>query len=78
VDVPVADLEGGAAHLTEMFLEHGRRAIAEDDAGALILGCAGLTELVEPLTAALGIPVIDGVVAAVPMVEGLVAQGLSA
>jgi allantoin racemase len=78
VDVPVADLEGGAAHLTEMFLEQGRRAIAEDDAGALILGCAGLTELVEPLTAALGIPVIDGVVAAVPMVEGLVAQGLSA
>jgi allantoin racemase len=78
VDVPVSDLDGGASHLLDLFTEQGRRAMAEDGAEALILGCAGLTDLVGPLTVALGMPVIDGVIAAVPMVEGLLAQGLTA
>lgn len=78
VDVPVSDLDGGAGHLAEMVTEQGLRAKTEDGAEALILGCAGLTDLVEPLTAALGMPVIDGVTAAVPIVEGLLAQGLTA
>ncbi|GAA2635030.1 aspartate/glutamate racemase family protein [Paractinoplanes durhamensis] len=75
VDVPVADLAEGSAHLAEVFAAEARR---EPDAEALILGCAGLTDLVGPLTARLGMPVIDGVTAAVPMVEGLIAQGLTA
>jgi allantoin racemase len=78
VDVPVSNLDGGAGHLAEMFTEQGLRAKTEDGAEALILGCAGLTDLVEPLTATLGMPVIDGVTAAVPIVEGLLAQGLTA
>ncbi|MEU4242429.1 aspartate/glutamate racemase family protein [Actinoplanes sp. NPDC026619] len=73
VDVPVADLEGGSAHLAGIFAEQVR---ADDE--ALILGCAGLTDLVAPLTARLGRPVIDGVTAAIPLVEGLIAQGLTA
>jgi allantoin racemase len=48
-----------------------------DAAEAIVLGCAGLSDLVAPLGAALGVPVIDGVAAAVTMVEGLLAQGLS-
>jgi allantoin racemase len=77
VDVGVAELDGGAAHLERLFVEQGRRAMAEDGAEALILGCAGLTGLVAPVGTALGIPVIDGVTAAVPIVEGLLAQGLA-
>jgi allantoin racemase len=78
VDVPVADIDAPAVHLEELFRQAGRRALAEDGAEALILGCAGLTGLVGSLTEALGMPVIDGVTAAVPIVEGLVAQGLTA
>ncbi|MET3425242.1 allantoin racemase [Actinoplanes tereljensis] len=72
VDVPVADVSHGSAHLAEIFAQQ-----VHPDDEALILGCAGLTDLVGPLTERLGMPVIDGVTAAVPMVEGLIAQGLT-
>lgn len=73
VDVPVADLADGSTHLAGVFA-----AAMQPDDEALILGCAGLTDLVAPLTARLGMPVVDGVTAAVPIVEGLIAQGLTA
>ncbi len=77
VDEPVAGVAHGSTHLLDVFAAQGRRAIEEDTAEAIILGCAGLTDLVAPLQAALGIPVIDGVLAAVTMAEGLLAQGLT-
>jgi allantoin racemase len=77
VDVPVAEVAGGSAHLAELFLAEGRAALAEDDAEVLVLGCAGLADLVAPLQQALGVPVVEGVAAAVAMAEGLLAQGLS-
>ncbi len=60
-----------------MFAAEGGGAIEDDAAEAIVLGCAGLTDLVGPLTDALGVPVIDGVLAAVTMAEGLLAQGLT-
>lgn len=77
VDEPVAGVAHGSAHLLEVFAAEGRRALEQDAAEAIILGCAGLTDLVAPLQEALGVPVIDGVLAAVTMAEGLLAQGLS-
>jgi allantoin racemase len=77
VDVPVSDVAHGSQHLLDVFLEQARRAVEEDPAEAVILGCAGLSDLVAPLQQALGMPVIDGVLAAVTMVEGLLAQGLT-
>ena len=77
VDVPVPILEDGSGHLRDLFAAESRRAIDEDAAEAIILGCAGLTDLLVPLREALGVPVIDGVPAAVTMAEGLLAQGLT-
>lgn len=77
VEAAVVDLEDEAAALLPVFLDRGRRALEEDDAEAIVLGCAGLSELVGPLTEALGVPVVDGVLAGVTMAEGLVAAGLS-
>lgn len=76
VDVPVADVAHGSAHLLGVFASEGRAAIA-GGAEAIVLGCAGLTELMAPLREDLGVPVIDGVLAAVTMAEGLLAQGLT-
>ena len=76
VDVPVHDLEAGAAHLLAVFAAEGRRAIEADGAEALVLGCAGLAELVDPLQEALGIPVVEGVAAAVGFAAALLAMGL--
>jgi len=77
IDVQVADLAGGSGHLLEAMIAEGWCAIEEDAAEAIVLGCAGLSDLVAPLRRALQVPVIDGVAAAVTMVEGLLAQGLS-
>jgi len=77
VDVPVADVVGGSTHLLEAFTDAARTAMAEDGAEAVVLGCAGLADLVGPLSRALGIPVVDGVAAAVGIATGLVAMGLN-
>ncbi|RFA18166.1 aspartate/glutamate racemase family protein [Subtercola boreus] len=77
VDEPVSEVTSGSLHLLDLFVAEGRRAIADDRAEAIILGCAGLADLVAPLASALGVPVIEGVSAAVTLAEGLVAQGLT-
>lgn len=77
VDVAVAALEDGADPTLAAFEAEARRAIAADGAEAVVLGCAGLGPLVAPLTALLGVPVVEGVAAATTAVEGLLAQGLS-
>lgn len=53
------------------------RAIAEDKAEAIVLGCAGMADLARTLQAEFGMPVIDGVGAAVKQAEALVMLGLS-
>ena len=49
-----------------------RLALAEDGIGAIVLGCAGMADLCTELTQALGVPVIDGVTAAIKLAEALV------
>lgn len=53
------------------------RAIAEDNAEAIVLGCAGMADLAHTLSQEFGMPVIDGVGAAVKQAEALVALRLS-
>ncbi|QNP73314.1 Asp/Glu/hydantoin racemase [Streptomyces roseirectus] len=53
--------------------EHARAAGAE----VLVLGCAGMTGLQQVVAEKLGMPVVDGVGAAVKLAESLVALGLS-
>ena len=76
IDVLVDDCVELDSLLLEAMIAEARAALDEDGAEAIILGCAGLSGLVEPMTAALGVPVIEGVSMALKMVEGLVATGL--
>lgn len=77
VDEEVAAVTEGSLHLLDQFSTEAHRAIGQDDCEAIVLGCAGLSDLVGPLRAELGVPVIEGVAAAVGMVESLLAQGLT-
>lgn len=52
------------------------QAIAEDNAEAIVLGCAGMADLAHTLSREFGLPVIDGVGAAVKQAEALVGLGL--
>jgi allantoin racemase len=53
------------------------RAIDRDGSDAVVLGCAGMADLAEELSASFQRPVIDGVAAAVKLVEALVGLKLS-
>ncbi|MEQ9330756.1 aspartate/glutamate racemase family protein [Thalassobaculum sp.] len=76
VDLPVLALHDDP-ELTRARLGAGIEAAkAEDRAEAIVLGCAGMAELAADLTAAHGLPVIDGVAAAVKLIEGLVGLGV--
>jgi allantoin racemase len=77
IDVTVLDCDDEASVVVEPFIAEARRAILEDHAEAIILGCAGLQPLVEPLSLTLGVPVIEGVAAAVKLVEALLAMRLT-
>lgn len=54
----------------------GRRALDEDDAEVLVLGCSKFSRFDKPLERALGIPVLDGVACAVKLAEASVGYGL--
>ena len=75
-DVPVLELENPASPARALILAECRRALAEDRSGAIVLGCAGMADLCSDLARELGVPVIDGVAAAVKLVEALVGLGL--
>lgn len=75
-DVPVLDLEiPGSDARTRISAEIGR-AITEDRAEAIVLGCAGMADLAAALSHEHGVPVVDGVGAAVKLAESLVSMGL--
>jgi allantoin racemase len=76
IDVDVLDCEDEVDVVFELFVIEAQHAIIQDHAEAIILGCAGLQPLLHRLEATLGVPVIEGVAAAVKMVEGLLAMGL--
>ncbi|MEG3990427.1 aspartate/glutamate racemase family protein [Microcoleus sp. S28C3] len=74
IDLPVLSLETPQAKTA--ILQECRLALEEDHCGAIVLGCGGMADLPTQLSQELGIPVIDGVSAAVKLVEALVGLGL--
>jgi allantoin racemase len=75
VDMPVLSLEAEPARAEARLLREIEAARDIDGAEVVILGCAGMSDLCDRLAAQSGMPVIDGVVAAVKLVEGLVGAG---
>lgn len=76
-DIPVLELENEASGAIGKLRAEIERALDEDGAEAIVLGCAGMTDLARELQAHYGVPVVDGVAAAVKQAEALVSLGLS-
>ncbi len=77
VDIPVLTLEENDERVADLILAECRRAVSEDECGAIVLGCAGMTDLAARISTALQVPVIDGVTAAVKFLEALLSLGLA-
>ena len=75
-EVPVLELENLNSDATSRIRSEIRKALEEDGSEAIILGCAGMVDLAHNLSSEFGVPVIDGITAAVKLVESLVALGL--
>ena len=75
-DVAVLDLETPDSPARGRVSNEIGRALAEDRAEAIVLGCAGMADLASDLSREHGVPVLDGVACAVKLCEALVAIGL--
>ncbi|MGW0735154.1 aspartate/glutamate racemase family protein [Streptomyces sp. NPDC002851] len=75
--LPVLDLETDPGAAVEAIVEQAAWAVEHDKAEVICLGCGGMAGLAERVTERTGVPVVDGVSAAVTIAESLVRLGLS-
>ncbi|GAA1393590.1 aspartate/glutamate racemase family protein [Luteococcus peritonei] len=68
-EVPVLDLDGVAE---QKVAELAKEALTHEGVDSIVLGCAGMAEMAAAVTEEVGAPVIDGVTAAVGLVEAMV------
>lgn len=61
----------------EKYFQAARKALEEDGAEVIVLGCAAMTGMEKPLKKRLRAPVLDGVVCALIIISGLIKCGLS-
>lgn len=76
IDLPVLALERDPQYAFSLLAAEIIRARDVDGAEAVVLGCAGMSEMTQGLSRETGVLVIDGVTVAVKMAEALVGCGL--
>jgi allantoin racemase len=60
----------------DLFMELSRRAVQEDGAEVIVLGCAGMAGMDRKIQEALDVPVLDGVVCALILASGFARYGV--
>lgn len=75
-EVEVLELERPGSDAAARIRREIGRAIEVNAAEAILLGCAGMTDLAQDLSREFGRPVIDGVAAAVKLAEAAAGLGL--
>ncbi|WP_306316293.1 MULTISPECIES: aspartate/glutamate racemase family protein [unclassified Streptomyces] len=73
----VLDLERDPDAAVKAIVEQSARAVEDDRAEVICLGCGGMAGLTDEVKARTGVPVVDGVAAAVTVAESLVRMGLT-
>ncbi|SDT41789.1 aspartate/glutamate racemase family protein [Pseudomonas fuscovaginae UPB0736] len=73
----VLELEEDPQRAVDAIVRQAERAVQDDKAEVICLGCGGMAGLDEQIRQRTGVPVVDGVTAAVTIAESLVRLGLS-
>ena len=73
----VLELESDPGRAVQAIVNAAEAAVTQDHAEVICLGCGGMAELEEKVRDRTGVPVVDGVTAAVTIAESLVRLGLS-
>ena len=79
IDIPVLELHNDREQTIEATIREGRRAINEDRADTLILGCMsmGFLEVAEAVAPELGVPVLNPGKSSLKFAEALVGAGVT-
>ncbi|WP_445170449.1 aspartate/glutamate racemase family protein [Mycolicibacterium sp. Dal123E01] len=72
-----AEVDADPAGAVTAIVAEAERAVTEDGADVICLGCAGMAGVTAAITEALGVPAVDGVAAAVGLAQMLVGLRLS-
>jgi allantoin racemase len=72
-----AEVDADPAGAVKAIVGEAERAVTDDGADVICLGCAGMAGVTGAITDALGVPAVDGVAAAVGLAQMLVGLGLS-
>ena len=76
-NLSVLELEGDHDMVVDTIVGEAEKAITEDRAEVIVLGCGGMAGLDEAVRERTGAPTVDGVAAAVKIAESLVHLGLT-
>ncbi|MGC5249449.1 aspartate/glutamate racemase family protein [Gordonia sp. DT219] len=74
-EIPVLELDS-RPDAADILAKACVQALADDRSDAILLGCAGMADLAQQVSAQIGAPVIDGVAAGVGMLSAMAAMGL--
>ena len=77
INVPVLELDSNIDETVKALIEEGKKALVDDKAEILVLGCTGMTGLAERLSKALNVYVVDPLPTAIKFAETLVSLNLS-
>lgn len=72
----VLELESDPDRAVQAITDAAQQAVVEDRAEVICLGCGGMADLEDRVRVRTGVPVVDGVAAAVTIAEALVRMGL--
>ncbi|CAN5865742.1 aspartate/glutamate racemase family protein [soil metagenome] len=72
-----AEVDADPTGAVAAIVDEAAKAIAEDGADVICLGCAGMAGVTGAISEKLGVPAVDGVAAAVVLAQSLVALGVS-
>jgi allantoin racemase len=75
-DVAVLDLDIPGSEARSIIIDECRKALVEDGAESIVLGCAGMAEFCREIEDAIGAPVVEGVTTAVKWAEALISLRL--
>jgi allantoin racemase len=72
-----AELDADPAGAVRAIVDEAAKAVAEDGADVICLGCAGMAGVTAAISSKLGVPAVDGVAAAIALAQAVVGLGLS-
>jgi allantoin racemase len=76
INIPVLELSKDMDRTLNALVEESKKAVEQDGAKSIILGCTGMTGLGAKLAERMDVPVLDPLLVTIKFAEMLVVQGL--